>query len=516
MRTPSKYLVALATALALFPVGLDSMIVSVAIVPISHALHTNVDVVQWIIIGYLLANAAVTPLSGYLGNRLGVKRLFLLGIGLFALFSFLCGVATDETWLIAFRVLQGLGGGFMMPLGVALALAQFPEKERAKGLAVVALPILLAPVLGPIMGGLIIDSLSWQAIFFVNVPIGAAALFVNWLVVPADTAPDRSARSTFDVLGLALSMIGVVLVVYAFKLVGQVDPSTRTALRPDGSLYGWGYWLVWLLMGIGVVLLALFAVHALRSVDPVLDLRLFRDRNFTLSNLAGWVQATLTFGILFLVPVYLQQIRVPSLSPLRTGLALLPLGLGTVVGVVLATRLYRPAGVRLLVVGGGVLTALASWRLATVGPTTSIGAMSPWLALIGVSATLLALPTNTLALQPLTGEALNKGTSLFTAAKLLFGAIGPAVLETYFRQQTVWHANRLDAALAQAHGAAGVQARTLLAAQAGSSALHDVFVVLTWISLVIIGVGLFLPGRAAAVPQAAANQHVPETAPVSL
>ncbi len=519
MRAPSKYLIAIVAALALFPVGLDSMIVSVAIVPISRSMHTTADVVQWIMLGYLLANAAVTPLGGYLGNRLGAKRLFLLGIAVFTLCSFLCGVAADQTWLVAFRVLQGLGGGFIIPLGVAVALAQFPAKERARGMAAVALPMLLAPVLGPIVGGVIIDSFSWQAIFFVNVPVGALAVLLNWLVVPADQTRDDQARASFDTPGLALSMVGVALVVYAFKLVSQIDPGTRSALNPGGSMYGWGYWLVWLLLGIGSALLAIFAVHALRNDDPVLDLRLFADRNFTLSNLTQWIQATLTFGVLFLVPVYLEQIRVPNLSPLHTGLALLPLGLATIVGMVLATRLYRPLGVRPLVVLGGALTAVAAWQLATLGPTTSIVDFSPWLALIGMSTTLLALPTNTLALQSLTGEALNKASSLVTSTKLLFGAIGPAVLVTYFQQQTTWHANRLSVVLAHAHGTAGgagAPTSGLLAARVGSSALHDVFLVIAWISLVIVALGLCLPGRAGSAHKAAAAWRLPEAAPVSL
>jgi EmrB/QacA subfamily drug resistance transporter len=499
MNNRSKYLIALVAALALFPVGLDSMIVNVAIVPIGRALHTSVDVVQWIVIGYLLANAAVTPLSGYLGNRLGVKRIFLLGIVLFTLFSFLCGIAADQTWLVVFRVLQGIGGGLLLPLGAAVALAQFPEQERAKGMAAVALPILLAPVLGPIVGGLIIDSLGWQAIFFVNVPVGAIALLLNWRILPADAAPEGRARGSFDILGLALAMAGVVLVVYAFKLVSQVDPSTRTALRPEGTIYGWSYWLVWVLLGVGLALLAAFTIHSLRSDDPVVDLRLFRDRRFSLSNLAQWIQATLTFGTLFLIPVYLQQVRLPNLSPLHTGLALLPLGLATIVGMALSARLYRPVGVRLLVATGGALTAISFWQLSDLGPATSIGDLSPWLALIGLSTTMLALPTQTLALQALTGEALNKATSLVTAGKLLFGAIGPAVLVTFFEQQTIWHAGRLSAG-ALAHHAAGAQTRAILAAQAGTSALHDVFVVLAYVSLVIIVLAMFLPGREATAP----------------
>src|SRR5581483_2236683 len=136
--------------------------------------------VQWIVIGYLLSSGAVLPLSGYLGNRFGTRRLFLLGLALFTSLSLLCGLAPTESWLVALRVLQGIGGGLLMPLAMAVALQPFAKEERARAMAIVALPTLLAPVVGPIIGGLIIDSLNWQSIFFVNVPIGFLGVALAW------------------------------------------------------------------------------------------------------------------------------------------------------------------------------------------------------------------------------------------------------------------------------------------------------------------------------------------------
>jgi hypothetical protein len=174
---------------------------------------------------------------------------------------------------------------------------------------------------------------------------------------------------------------------------------------------------------------------------------------------------------------------------------------------IVSTKLYRIAGVRALVVAGAGLTALGTLQLSKVSPTAAVSDLWPWLALVGFSVALLALPTQTLALQPLKGEALNKGTSLVVATKLLFGAIGPSVLVTVFEQQTVWHANRLAvAALAQRAGAVSAQAKAMLAAQAGTSALHDVLIVVTFTSLGIILVGLFLPGRQAAAEHVAIGQ----------
>lgn len=505
MRISPRYAIALVAALAFFPVGLDTTIVNVAVVPISKALHTDINAVQWIVIGYLLSSAAVLPLSGYLGNRFGTRRLFLLGLALFTLFSLLCGLAPTESWLVASRVLQGIGGGLLMPLAMAVALQPFAREERARAMALVALPTLLAPVVGPIIGGLIIDSLNWQSIFFVNVPIGFLGVALAWRVLPADTsAPEATeAPTTIDVPGLLLSMAGVTLLVYAFKLVGQTDPHIRTALNPRGSIYGWGYWPVWLLGALGLALLIAFAYQALRlSRDPVLDLRLFAQRDFTVANLAIWLGTIIMFGALFLIPVFLQEVRLPTLSPLHTGLALLPMGLATLVGVVLGGGLYRVVGARPLALAGAVLLGVACWLLRDLTPTTSIADLSLPLALLGLSIMLVSLPAQTLALEALQGEALNRATSLVSATKLLWGSIGSAALVTAYIQFTASHAAHLAASLpaaVRAHpaGAQALAARAHLAARAATSGMMDVCTLLLWGTLALVVVALFLPGRRA-------------------
>ncbi|GAC1395090.1 MAG: DHA2 family efflux MFS transporter permease subunit [Chloroflexota bacterium] len=484
--------------------ALDTTIVNVAIVPISKALASDVGTAQWIFSGYLLANAAVVTLSGYLGNRFGVKRLFVVGIALFTTCSALCGLAPSEGWLIACRVLQGSGGGVLMPLGMAIALQPFAENERAKATALIGVSVLLAPVFGPIVGGLLIDNLAWQSIFFVNVPIGLLGVVLALALLPPDQVARREAHARFDYLGLILCTVGVVALVYGFKLVGQTDPSTRSALQPQGTIYGWGYWPVWAFAGAGLVLLVAFGLHALRSADPVVDLRLFTRPDFGMSNLVLWVSVVVTFGVLFLIPVYLEQVRLPHLSALETGVALLPLGIATLAGVILGGGLYRKVGARPLVFAGGLLSAVSSWQLTGLTPVTATGDLWPWLFLLGLSMMLIAVPVQTLALAALSGPALNTATSLVNSAKLLVGTLGSAVLVTLFVQQTTSHGDDLRAAslrnlpaAATSHltGAHEAAARTHLAAQAGTAGLADVFTLLIYGSVVLMVLALALPGR---------------------
>src|SRR5437868_2247870 len=273
MTTRSKYAIALTAALGLVMAILDATVVNVALIPIATAFKTDLSTIQWIITGYFLAQAAVIPISGYLGNRFGIKRLFMICLVLFTVGSLLCGISQNESMLIAFRVLQGLGGGALFPLGQAIAFGAFPPKERAAASAIIAVPVLLAPAFGPTLGGWLTDNFGWESIFFVNLPVGIIAILLASLILPADEAPEKKEQAGFDYIGLVLCTLGVLAVVYAFTVVSQTQPGTQSPLNPNGTLYGWGYWLVWALLGGGLAVLALFALYELRiSKDPVLDL----------------------------------------------------------------------------------------------------------------------------------------------------------------------------------------------------------------------------------------------------
>ncbi|HEX8730526.1 MAG TPA: MFS transporter, partial [Ktedonobacterales bacterium] len=298
VRGGNKYVIALVAALGLIPIALDATIVNVVLTPIREALGADVNTAQWIITGYFLANAAVVAVGGYLANRFGRKRLFVVGLAIFTLGSALCVISPSVTWLIAFRVLQGVGGGILLPIGPALAFEGFPQAERAKASALVGVPLLLAPVFGPIAGGYLSDTFDWHSIFIINVPVGIIAIIAALLALPRDAAaPSRGAR--FDFIGLTLSTLGIVTVVYALTLVTKVNPATITPANPRGDIYGWGYWLMWTLLGVGALLLAIFAIYSLWvSHDPALDLRQLGRRDFLVSNIFNWATALFSFGLL--------------------------------------------------------------------------------------------------------------------------------------------------------------------------------------------------------------------------
>ncbi|HEX2916699.1 MAG TPA: DHA2 family efflux MFS transporter permease subunit [Chloroflexia bacterium] len=513
MKTSTKYAIALTASLGMIMGILDNTIINIALIPIANDLKVELNLVQWLVTGYFLSQAAVIPVAGYLGNRFGTRRLFILCVILFTAGSLLCGLAQDATLLIIFRVIQGIGAGALFPVAQTLALDPFAPSERASAMAVVGVPILLGPVFGPILGGWLNDSFGWHYLFLINVPIGILTVILTLQIIPRDKTVEKREESRFDYIGLVLSILGVLAIVYAFTIVNEIDPATRTALNPQGVAYGWGYWLVWALAGAGVLLLAVFSLYELRySPDPVLDLRLFKKYNFTIASLLSWVLSATVFGSLLLLPIFLQQVRLPHLTALETGLALMPQGLGATIGVALSGPLYNRLGVRVLSLVGSILLIISLWQLSSLTVTTDGWTLAPWQFMLGLGLGLTLIPTQTLALQALRGPALAKANSLFNVTRQIVSSVATAVIITLLVQSTTSHINtlqaealrnlppgtKIDPTSPQAQAAIGQ-----MVAQAGTAANNDVFLILAIATSVVLVLALALPGRKKQAEQAA-------------
>jgi EmrB/QacA subfamily drug resistance transporter len=507
MRIPYRYAVALTAALGLFMAVLDNTIVNVALTAMQRAFNTDVNTIQWIVTGYFLAQAAVIPVSGYFGNRFGLKRMFMIALAIFTVGSLLCGLSPNvggpfdgATLLILFRLIQGIGGGMLFPLGFSIAFSVFPPAERAAASGLIAIPVLLAPTLGPTFGGLLTDSsFGWPSIFFINIPVGIIALLLVARVMrpqaeAAGAAAPTPARggtaASFDWVGLILSMVGVVAVVYAFTLVSQTDTATITAANPHGDIHGWGYWPVWALLTAGVATLAAFSYYELRVArDPVLDLRLFTRFDFTIATIMTWVTRAVVFGSFFLVPLFLQQFR--GLSAVEAGLYMIPQGLFAAFAIAIGSRLYDRIGPRLMVIAGMILLTLSSAALAFTDQQSGWQFFLPILAVRGLGFGWSNLPLQTVSLAAITGHALPKATSLYNATAQIFSSIGVAILSTIFIQSTTAKAGEIVGA-AQA---AGTSPPADIAIQAGVSAFAHVFVFVTIGTAVALLLGFLLPGQ---------------------
>jgi len=380
-------------------------------------LHSPISQVQWVVTGYLLALAAVIPMTGWAARRYGAKQTYLVSLVLFTLGSAACGLAGSLTALVIFRVLQGIGGGMIMPVAQLIMAQVAGPRRMGRVMAVVSMPAMLAPILGPVLGGLILQNLHWSWIFLVNLPVGVVAFALAWRVLP-DT--ESGAAGRLDVFGLALLSTASSVLVYGLSQLGTNSSLTAPIV-------------VWPIVA-GVVLAAAFCWHALRVERPLLDVRLYANRIFGAASLTTFGLGAALFGAMILVPYYYQEVRHESV--IATGLLTGPQGLGMLLVMPLSGRLsQRFGGGRVALVGVGVLS-LATIPLAFVGTSTSLVTISLVLVLRGIGIGFSFMPAMTAAFASLRPSQLSDATPQLNVLQRIGGAIGTAVLAVVLQRAT--------------------------------------------------------------------------------
>lgn len=385
---------------------LDSTIVNIAIESLTRAFDAPLATIQWVSTGYLLALAAVIPLTGWASARFGTKRLYLVSIAVFALASLLAGLAWSAGSLIVFRVLQGIGGGMLMPAGMAMVSRQAGPDRVGRAMGVVGVPMLLGPVLGPILGGYLIDIASWRWVFLINLPIGIIGMFLGARLLTHDQAavPPR-----IDWLGLILLSPGLVSVIFGLS---KID--TAGLANP---------WMTIPLAG-GLMLAAGFVRHSTRASQPLLDLKLLRGRSMAAAATTTALQALAFNSTLFLLPLYFQVAQHQSAA--TTGLLIAPLGVGAAAVQTIAGRLTdrMPAG--RVVLGGMIPFALGLLIMTTVAKGTPL-----WLTLIatlfiGLGAGFTQMPIMTAGLRTVAPAAAAHASTLLNILTRAGAAVGVA------------------------------------------------------------------------------------------
>ncbi len=396
---------------------LDTTIVNVALRTLGHDLHSSLAQIQWVITGYLLSLAAVIPITGWAARRFGAKQVYMTSLVLFTIGSALCAIATSTTELVLFRVLQGAGGGMIMPIAQLIMAQVAGPKRMGRVMGVVAMPAMLGPILGPVVGGTILESLHWSWIFLVNVPIGFLAFFLGWRIIPHT---DSGEAGRLDVVGLALLSSASTAVVYGLAQLGS-----NSSLTAPG--------VVWPSLA-GLVLTGVFCWHALRVERPLLDVRLYKNRIFAAASFTTFALGAALFGAMILVPLYYQEVRHESL--IATGLLVGPQGLGMLVAMPIAGRLTdRFGGGRVALVGVSTL-CLSTIPMAFIGASTSIVAISAVLLVRGIGIGFSFMPAMTTAFASLRPDQLSDATPQLNVLQRIGGAIGTAVLAVVLQRAT--------------------------------------------------------------------------------
>jgi EmrB/QacA subfamily drug resistance transporter len=436
--------------------------------------------VAWTVTGYTLSMATVIPLTGWAADRFGTKRLYIVAVVLFTAGSALCAAANSIETLIAFRVLQGLGGGMLMPLGMTIMTKAAGPARMGRLMAILGVPMLLGPILGPILGGWLIQNASWHWIFLINVPIGVVAVAYAAFALPPD-APQPA--ESLDVLGGILMSPGLALFLFGISSI----PQKQTVNSPR----------VYVPMVIGTLLIALFVRHTFRRPHPLLELRLFRNRDLTVSTLTMFLFGAAFFGGLLLVPTYFQQVR--GESSLDAGLLVAPQGLGAMLTMPLAGALADrlPVG-RIVPVGMLVITG-SMFALTQIDATMSYGVLIAVLFVMGLGMGGTMMPIMTSALRTLASHEVARGSTLLNIVQQVASSVGVAIMSVLLTSHlkdsalagpamATWR----DPSLVAKIGGPGAVTQGLADAAAAFASTYWVAAILVALTLVP---ALFLPRR---------------------
>lgn len=389
----------LAIVLGVFMVLLDSTAVSVIIPKLTKDFNSSLSVIQWAVTGYTLAMSAIIPLSGWMSERFGAKRVFLFCIALFSMSSVLCSYTATAEQLVFCRVLQGLGGGMISPIALASAYKITPPEKVGIVMGVMGVPVLIAPGVGPILAGWFADYLTWRWIFLINFPIGILAIALGiWALPKFETKP----AAELDILGMLLAPVAFSSLAYGVSAGGLSGTSFNA--------------LMWLLTGI--IILILFIMVELKHKHPILELKVFYSPRFTIGIVVKWLFQITMGAILFLIPVYLQQVK--GLSAFAVGKTMVPLAITCAVFMLIGGGLFDKIGVRPIAIVGLSFIATGAFLLSRT--PSSMYLISISMMMIGMGFGLSIMPLHTNVLQSSPENLIDRVNSLATATEQVMTA----------------------------------------------------------------------------------------------
>lgn len=412
-------------------VVLDTTIVNVALETLGRDLHSPLAATQWVVTAYLLALGAVIPLTVWISRRFGTRRVYLVSIATFTLGSVLCGLATSTSELVLFRVIQGVGGGLILPVGQTILVRASGPRNLARVMSAFSVPVLLSPVLGPVIGGVLVDYVGWRWIFYVNVPIGVIAVIAAMRNLP-DDQPEEAGR--IDLFGLVLVAGGLVGLTYGLAQVG-------------GSTGAWVH--VGIPIGVGAILVIAFVVRALRIEQPLLDVRLYATGVFSAASLTMFTVGAALFGSLILLPLYFQTVR--GEDALGAGLLMAPRGLGAVAAALVAGWIVDWAGSGPTAASGAAISLLSTIPYVQMGAHTSYIYICAAMAVQGFGMGLTFPPVSTAAYRALRADQFSDASPQLNIIQRVGASLGVAILTVVLQQ----HLNRAGRSLTAQAGAFG-------------------------------------------------------------
>ena len=452
----NPWMVAASVMLATFMVVLDSSVANVALPHIAGTLSASTDESTWVLTSYLVSNAIMLPASGWIARRIGRKKLLIISILVFTAASLLCGVAMNMPMLIVARVLQGIGGGGMQPLAQAILLESFPPHQHGTAMAVYGIGIVVAPVIGPTLGGWITDSYSWRWIFYINLPVGMLALFMVNLFVEDPPYLRQTVRVAIDFLGFGLMAVWL----------GAMQLVLDKGQEADWFQAAWIRWLA----AVSALSLVGFIVREFRTRDPIVQLRIFANRNFGLGTLIATLYGFTFYGVIAMLPLFLQTLL--GYSALDSGLAVSPRGLGSMLSMILVGVLVNRIDGRILMACGFGIFGYSTLLLSHINLGISMWSVAMPNFINGFAGGFVFVPLTTMTMGLLRKQEIGNAAGIYNLMRNVGGSIGIATVTAFLVRSSQAHQTYLAGNLT-AGGPATSQALQGLAARfyvAGASA----------------------------------------------
>jgi DHA2 family multidrug resistance protein len=422
----NKWLVTVTVMLPTIIEILDTSVANVALGHMQGSLSAGLDEVTWVLTSYLVSNAIIIPITGWLAGAFGRKNYLIFSLGLFTFSSLMCGAAPNLETLILFRVLQGIGGGALQPLALAILLESFPPREHGMAMAVYGVGIVFAPIMGPLLGGYLTDNFSWRWIFYINLPLGGLAILMTSFFI-FDPAYVRQVQNKIDYWGLTLLCVGL----GALQIV--LDRGERENWF-DSSF-------ILILTLAAVVCLILFVWVELRQPFPVVRLQIFKNRSFSTGNIIMFLCFFAFFGSIVLLPIYLQNLM--GYTAFLAGLVLGPGGLSTLVMMPLVGRLIGVVDARLLLTFGMLVNAYALYLMSAFTLTADFTSIILPRVLQGIGISCFFVPLSTLTLSSIPKPEMGNGSAIFNLLRNLGGSFGVAFITTMLSRRTQFHQSHL-------------------------------------------------------------------------
>jgi DHA2 family multidrug resistance protein len=419
----NPWLIASAVMAATFMEVLDTTIVNVSLPHIAGNLSASIDEATWVLTSYLVANAIVLPATGWLARVFGRKRFLMTCIAIFTVASALCGAATSLPVLVLARILQGAGGGALQPISQAILLESFPPHKRGVAMAVFVMGIVVAPIIGPTLGGWMTDNYSWRWVFYVNLPIGVIAILMTQVFIEDPPYLRGTRPGRIDYVGFALLAIWISALQIVLDKGQQEDWLASDFIRT--------------LMVIGVVGAIVFVVWELRVNEPLVNLRVFKDRNFALGTFTMTIMGIVLYGSIAILPLFLQTLL--GYPALQSGLTVSPRGFGSIVGTILVAKLIGKIDGRMLIFLGLCIVAATCNRFGQLNlDVASSNVMWPNI-FNGFGTSMIFVPLTTITMGTLRNEQMGNATGIFNLMRNLGGGIGISMVTTLLARSAQTH-----------------------------------------------------------------------------